>query len=196
MDLNIAHLSQSTHNLGPGERAVVWVQGCPHRCPGCIAPEWLSIEARRLISPLALLDELLVSKTITGLTFSGGEPMAQAGGLAILARLARERIPNLNIICFTGYRLEQLVKHPPNPAVHGLLAELDVLVDGLYVRSLNNGIGLRGSTNQRIIHLTPRLANHNLEELPRNLDFFIDAGEIKMIGIPPLWIEPLLKEVF
>ena len=107
--LNVAATQMGTEALGPGFRAVVWVQGCPIHCPGCIAPDWIPFKPARLISPAVLLEELLANPRITGLTFSGGEPMAQAVALAQLARLARQR-RELDIICFSGFTLEKVVR--------------------------------------------------------------------------------------
>src|ERR1700722_19472169 len=80
--------------LGPGVRAVIWVQGCPLRCPGCIAPETLPFAAADgnvggvrsvadLAGWLAELDET------EGVTLSGGEPFAQAEALAELLDTVR-----------------------------------------------------------------------------------------------------------
>jgi anaerobic ribonucleoside-triphosphate reductase activating protein len=190
--LNIAHYSTSTRNLGPGERAVVWVQGCPRNCPGCISPEWIPFKNSRIVTITSLLDKLLISDSIRGLTFSGGEPMEQAEGLSFLIKEARKRM-DLDIICFTGYTIERLQSNPPNIGVQKLLKEIDVLIDGPYVKSLNNGIGLRGSSNQRIIHLTTRLQNEMLEKTSRNVDIFLDETEIRMIGIPPLNFESVFQ---
>ncbi|MBE0697352.1 MAG: radical SAM protein, partial [Anaerolineaceae bacterium] len=89
--LNIAAICKGTRSLGPGLRAVVWVQGCPFQCPGCIAPDWIPIHPSHLYSPEQLVDDLLGDPHIQGLTFSGGEPMLQAVGLAFLSRLARKK---------------------------------------------------------------------------------------------------------
>jgi anaerobic ribonucleoside-triphosphate reductase activating protein len=120
---------------------------------------------------------------ISGLTFSGGEPMEQAGGLAALASLARQK-KDLNLICFTGYRYEQLLKNPPNDEVADLLAQLDVLIDGPFIQALNDSQGLRGSSNQRIIHLTSKLKDHDFESQRRAVEITITDGELAFIGIP------------
>ena len=51
---------------------------------------------------------LLADPDVRGLTFSGGEPMAQAAALARVAELAREQ-RDLSVVSFTGYRIERLV---------------------------------------------------------------------------------------
>jgi len=184
--LNVAAICQATRLLGPGWRAVVWVQGCPFTCPGCIAPNWIPIRPARLVNPEELVDELLADPRVTGLTFSGGEPMLQADALAILARAARFRRPSLDIICYTGYHRSQLERFPPSPGVDALLDQLDVLIDGPYVAHLNDNLGLRGSRNQRIHYLTNRIKPSDLENAPRRAEVRLAGGQPVLVGVPPL----------
>jgi len=180
--LNIAAIASHTQALGPGTRAAIWVQGCPFHCTGCLAPEWIPFVSATLLTPEKILEQLDLD-TITGLTFSGGEPMEQAAGLAALARLARQK-KELDLICFTGYQYERLLKNPPNPGVPELLEQVDVLIDGLFVQSLHDSVGLRGSSNQRVIHLSSRLKAHNFESQQRKVEVTITNGEVAFIGIP------------
>jgi anaerobic ribonucleoside-triphosphate reductase activating protein len=135
-----------------------------------------------IMSPREIVNRILLDD-ITGFTFSGGEPMEQAGGFAEVAHIARHE-RDINIICFTGYRYEHLLKDPPNSDVAGLLAQVDVLIDGPYVQALNDSIGLRGSANQRIIHLSSRLRDHDLESFKRSIEIRITNGELAFVGIP------------
>jgi len=180
--LNVASIATRTQALGPGTRAAVWVQGCPLKCPGCIAPEWIPFIPAMKLTPHEILERLDLD-AISGLTFSGGEPMEQAAGLAALARLARQK-KDLSVICFTGYRYERLMGNPPNEGVRMLLSEVDILIDGPFVQSLNDSRGLRGSTNQRIIHLTSKLRDHDFESGARKVEITITDGELAFIGIP------------
>lgn len=180
--LNVAAFASRTRALGPGLRAVVWVQGCPLNCRGCVAPDWIPFVPATRMTPAELLDKLDVDQ-VSGLTFSGGEPMEQAAGLAALARMARQK-KDLDLICFTGYRYERLVKEPPNPGVPLLLAEVDLLIDGPFIQALNDGVGLRGSSNQRMIHLGPRLKDCDLESSNRRVEITVSDGELQFIGIP------------
>ncbi|RKS79636.1 anaerobic ribonucleoside-triphosphate reductase activating protein [Actinomadura pelletieri DSM 43383] len=178
--LNVAEVCASTRALGPGVRAVAWVQGCPFRCRGCVAPDWIERRPAREMTPAELADALLVDPEVTGLTFSGGEPMEQAAGLADAARLARER-RELTVICFTGYRLEELRGRPGPEA---LLAEVDVLIDGRYVDVLDDDVGMRGSANQRVHRLTDRLADADLEAGPRRAEIRVRADSALLVGVP------------
>lgn len=184
--VNVAATWVGTEVLGPGKRSVVWVQGCPFKCLGCLSPDWIPHRAATLVDPETLAEELIGDPDITGLTFSGGEPMEQAAGLAAVARLARSR-RDLSVLCFTGYRLERLRRYPPNAGVPQLLAEVDLLIDGPYIANRNIGRGLRGSDNQRFHHLTDRLVGDGLDfaECRRRIEITTDGPEALLIGIPP-----------
>ncbi len=184
--LHVAESCVGTRALGPGVRSVVWVQGCPFRCQGCIAPDWIPFRPARAVAPDDLAAELLANSEVTGLTFSGGEPMRQAAGLAAVITAARRHRP-LTLICFTGYRLAELRSRPPVPGVADLLAETDVLIDGRYVAARNTGRGLRGSDNQRVHFLTDRLAGHaaELEDGPRRAEIRFTSKAALLVGVPP-----------
>lgn len=174
-----------TRALGPGLRSVVWVQGCPFRCAGCIAPDWIPLAGGRRVPVTDLAAELLADPQVAGLTFSGGEPMLQAGPLADLARRARgER--DLTLIVFTGFRLAELRRQPPGPGVPDLLGQADVVIDGRYVASRNDGRGLRGSDNQRVHLLTGRLAGSYAELVagPRRTEIRLRPASALLVGVP------------
>ncbi|MGW0329028.1 4Fe-4S single cluster domain-containing protein [Nocardia sp. NPDC003183] len=184
--LNIAATSTATESLGPGFRAVVWVQGCPLNCRGCVAPEWIPIQPRRLVSPADLATELLAGPVVDGLTLSGGEPMLQARALAELVRRVRVE-KAVTVICFTGFTLARLRSAPPGPGVDELLSEIDVLVDGPYVAARDDGRGLRGSTNQVVHHLTDGLRDcgYDFEHRVRSAEVHVDERSVTLVGIPP-----------
>jgi len=181
--LNLAAVCPRTRVLGPGWRAVVWVQGCPFQCVGCVSPEWLDFKQAFSMHPEQLAENLLADPQIRGLTFSGGEPMQQAAGLARLAKSARA-IREIDIISFSGYKLETLKKGIPDRSVFSLLDQLDVLIDGQYIQTLNDNRGMRGSSNQRVHKLTHRLADVDFNSLPRSSEVQILDGQVMLVGVP------------
>lgn len=135
---------------GAGFRLVLFLAGCSHHCPGCHNPHSWEIEAGH-VYPVAEVAGTLADRLETGpyagLTLSGGDPLYQSQAVDLLLRLLRERHPDLNVWCYTGYRYEQIVHRP-------VLRRIDILVDGPYVASLRESAGpFRGSANQRLLHL-------------------------------------------
>jgi anaerobic ribonucleoside-triphosphate reductase activating protein len=182
--LNVAATVAATQALGPGLRAVVWVQGCCFNCPGCVSPEWIPKNLARLVRPEDLAVELLARQDIDGFTFSGGEPMLQAAGLAHLVQTAR-RQRDLTVISFSGFTLAQLLQRQEKmPGVAEFLGEIDVLIDGLYVAGKNDNQGMRGSANQRIHYLSGRLRDYDFDKNPRQSEIHIGDGYAFLVGVP------------
>jgi anaerobic ribonucleoside-triphosphate reductase activating protein len=184
--LRLAQRSDRCTVLGPGVRAVLWVQGCPFRCPGCVAPETLPFAGGEEVEVDAIARELAALPDIKGLTLSGGEPMAQAGALCRLIdsiRAARD----LSFLCYTGYTLKYL-RRSGSAAQRDLLARLDVLIDGLYLREQHTDLRWRGSDNQRVVFLTPRYRHLApcLDDRGVWVEFELgNDGSLRWMGIPP-----------
>lgn len=181
--LNLAAFHPGTHALGPGLRAAIWVQGCPFTCPGCIAPDWIPFNPANIINPLDLANEILGIEGLDGITISGGEPMMQAEPLSRMLSTITATKP-ISVIVFTGFTIEKLRQSPPNKYVNGFLDFIDVLIDGQYKKDLNDGLGLRGSTNQRFHHLTDRLRNYDFSSTPRSVELHLQGSDSFLIGIP------------
>ena len=75
---------------GPGIRTTVFSQGCPHHCPGCHNPETWDFGCGTSVPVEAIVDIVKSNPLCRGVTFSGGEPFAQAAGFAKLAGLLKE----------------------------------------------------------------------------------------------------------
>lgn len=157
--LRVAGFESESIVDGPGLRFTVFFQGCPHHCPGCHNPETHSYEGGRLLSAEDILAKVLANELLSGVTFSGGEPMEQASSLLPLAKKIREH--GLNLVIFTGYLYETLLKKAEqNPDITALLSLAMLLVDGPFVlekKSLE--LLYRGSSNQRLIDLPKSLAS-------------------------------------
>ena len=76
---------------GPGIRVTVFCQGCPHHCPGCHNPETWEFGCGTAVEEETVLDIVRSNPLCRGVTFSGGEPFAQAAAFAKLARLLKEK---------------------------------------------------------------------------------------------------------
>jgi len=158
--LNLAgFLARSAAN-GPGIRAVIWVQGCPHRCRGCFNPASWSFSSATTIATGDLAARILATGGIDGVTFSGGEPFAQAEALASVGEEVRDA--GLTVLTYTGYTYGQLLAGR-DPAWKHLLDVTDLLIAGPYIGSLACSDPYIGSSNQQVIPLT----GHINPELPR-----------------------------
>ena len=91
---------------GPGERVVIWLQGCTLDCPGCWNPathERAGGFERSVPEIFAWLEAVCSRAGVEGLTISGGEPMEQAPALVQLVEQVRGRLPDFSIGLFSGY---------------------------------------------------------------------------------------------
>jgi len=137
---------------GPGLRYVVFAQGCPHRCPHCQNPETWDADAGEEFSVRQVARMLRPhGRTKRGVTFSGGEPFAQAGEIAEVAMAARQF--GLDVVTYTGFTYEELIASNDNNML-ALLSASDILIDGKYVHELRAlSLRFRGSSNQRLIDM-------------------------------------------
>lgn len=179
MRLNLAHTLRRSAANGPGERFVLWVQGCPLACPGCWNPDTWAFERRNVRTVDELAAEILATQGIEGVTFSGGEPFAQARALAALAERVRE--VGLSIFVFSGYNRDELIL----PRHRELLGVTDVLVAGRYVQSQRvSGLTWRGSSNQQVHFLTDRYGPSDMEN-PGEVEYHIgNDGTATITGFP------------
>ena len=152
--LNLAGFLPRSEVNGAGIRAVVWVQGCPFRCRGCFNERFQSFSPAMVIPVDRLAGTILALPGIDGVTFSGGEPFAQAGPLAALGEQLRRA--GLTIVTYTGYTDEQLAEGD-DPAWPALLAITDLLITGPYVAELAAADPLTGSSNQQVIPLGTKI---------------------------------------
>ncbi len=175
---------EGTHVLGPGCRYVIWTQGCDKQCPGCITPESRSPEDGYIVESDDLAADIILSEKIDGITISGGEPFLQAEALTRLLELVKSHRPELTVIVYSGYTFGQLKERED---CRQLLEYTDVLIDGPYIQELDDGKGIRGSGNQRIISLTGRLDPFikTMCDGERKVQYLLDKnGTVTLIGVP------------
>lgn len=181
MKLRLEHFQDSSSILGPYLRSILWVQGCLKNCPHCIAPE-----THALTGPKVEIEDLAVRirqhPENEGLTISGGEPFLQAQALCELLELLQDL--HLGVIIYTGYTYEELL-NKNNQYIHRLLHLTDLLIDGPYIKNLDQGERGRGSSNQRYIFFTERYQNcMDYFENQRQTIIYTDGNKYIMEGIP------------
>jgi anaerobic ribonucleoside-triphosphate reductase activating protein len=148
-ELNLAGFLAKSAVNGPGIRAVIWVQGCPIRCNGCFNPELLPFSKLHPVPVQKLAKAILALDNIDGVTFSGGEPFAQAAPLAELGSTLQSK--GLSIVTFTGFTWEQLASKN-RPAWQRLLSITDLLFAGPYLPEKNASLNRLADSNRKSIH--------------------------------------------
>lgn len=161
MNIRIAGTVNDSIVDGNGLRYTIFVQGCPHHCKGCHNPQTHSFDGGKEVSISDLFETITSNTLLDGVTFSGGEPFAQAKPLVELADLVKQNT-NLNIVTYTGYTFEEII-NSNNPDWIALLNSTDILIDGKFIEDLKSyELRFRGSSNQRYIDVKQSLLQHKV----------------------------------
>lgn len=149
---NITHCDMLN---GPGLRTVLWVSGCNHHCKGCHNPETWDCNSGIPFDDAAK-DELLSSLAdpyISGVTFSGGDPLHPNNRSTVLelAGIIKSQYPDKDIILYTGYAWDEICSLPE-------LSVIDFLIDEEFKEDLfDSELYWVGSSNQHIIDVKKSL---------------------------------------
>ena len=140
---------------GDGLRVVLWVSGCSHGCPGCQNPVTWDPEGGLPFDEAAWgeICAELEKDYVSGITFSGGDPLHPANReeIGVLIRKVREQFPGKTIWVYTGFLWEEVQELP-------FMKEVDVLVDGRFEQEKkDNTLHWKGSANQRVIDVKESL---------------------------------------
>lgn len=151
--LSVLAIVEDTTVDGPGFRTAIYAAGCPNHCLGCHNPESWEITRGTWMETEEVVTRVMADE-FANVTFSGGDPMFQPEGFTEVAAAIKARSQK-TIWCYTGYRYEELLRHPQQ--AH-LLRYIDVLVDGPFVQALRDeSLLFRGSSNQRLIDVPASL---------------------------------------
>lgn len=163
--MNYADIKRADVANGVGVRISLFVSGCTHHCKNCFnqeawdfnyGKEFTEKEVERIM-------EELDHPYIAGLTLLGGEPLEHVNqkGILPLVKLVKEKLPDKNIWCYTGYTFEKDVlerMYKEWEETPELLKYIDVLVDGKFIEEKKDiKLKFRGSSNQRIIDVQESL---------------------------------------
>ena len=158
--MNYHNITKDDMLNGDGLRVVLWVSGCTHCCDGCQNPETWEL-ASGIEFDKAAYDELfeaLEPDYVSGITFSGGDPLHPFNREEVLklAKEIKEKMPEKTVWLYTGFLFEEV-----KDAID--LTNIDVLVDGEFKQELNdNNLKWIGSSNQRIIDVQATLKEGNI----------------------------------
>ena len=183
--MRISHYIKSTSVLGPNLRSALWVHGCCFSCEGCLAKE-MNAGSFKEITVEDLKNVFLNVEDSEGITISGGEPFLQAEELAtMLDGIKAKR--DYGVIIYTGFLKEELEKNNEN-GVQRLLRHADILIDGHYIKELDDGKPYRGSSNQKLHLMTARYKSvfndyYNGTD-KRNIEIDVEKDNVYMVGVP------------
>lgn len=153
--MNYHNIEKDSMLNGPGLRVVLWLAGCEHHCKNCQNPVTWDPDGGLYFGPEALAEifDELSKPYISGITFSGGDPLHKANRVEVLtlANSIKSLYPNKTIWLYTGYDWEQIHRLPG-------IENIDVIVDGRFEQDLANiNYPWAGSTNQRVIDVKKSL---------------------------------------
>ncbi len=164
MELRVNGIIEESIVDGPGIRYVVFTQGCYHDCEGCHNPETHCPNGGKVKRTREILTEVKENPLISGVTFSGGEPMLHA---AVLSSLCDElKKIGKDIVVYSGHTFEEITSCPN---MLDFASKCDILVDGKFEVSRKNLLlTFKGSENQRIIDVAKSLENNEIIEIEFN----------------------------
>ena len=145
---------------GDGLRVVLWLAGCEHHCKGCQNPVTWDVDGGLLYDANAS-DELmseLKKPYISGITFSGGDPLHPKNRCTVLAiaEHIKRNYKNKTVWLYTGYTWEAIRRLPG-------IEYIDVIVDGKFIEELkDNSLPWKGSSNQRVILVQASLQSNSI----------------------------------
>lgn len=153
--MNYHNITKDDMLNGDGLRVVLWVAGCTHHCKGCQNPITWDVMGGIPFDDDAETElfEALNKPHISGITFSGGDPLHPFNREEVfrLIKKIRKELPQKNIWLYTGFLWEEISDIPE-------IAEIDVVAEGKFVLELlDPKIHWVGSSNQRVIDVKPTL---------------------------------------
>jgi len=166
-------------NNGDGLRVVLWLSGCSHHCYNCQNPQTWNPNGGIQFDKTAKKEIFteLSKDYISGITFSGGDPLYENNldDVLFLIKEIRKLFPNKTIWLYTGYTLDYIIDgigHDGKGTFfftendkkrYEIISNTDILVDGEYIdeqRDITKKWA--GSKNQRVIDVKQSIKNNKI----------------------------------
>ncbi len=158
--MNYLKIDKCSTSNGTGCRVVLWVSGCSHHCQNCQNPQtWdknsgIPFDFDALFEIWGQLDKSYIS----GITFSGGDPLFPDNReiVCAISALIKDCHPTKTQWLYTGYKWEEIKDLP-------IMGYLDIVVDGQYEDDKRDvTLKWRGSSNQRVINVQESLKQNRV----------------------------------
>jgi anaerobic ribonucleoside-triphosphate reductase activating protein len=158
--MNYHNITKDDMLNGDGLRTVLWVSGCSHRCQNCQNPQtWdknngIPFDLDTFFEICDYLDKPYIS----GITFSGGDPLLPDNREIIqaISTLVKFYYPTKTQWLYTGYKWEEIKDLP-------IMECIDVVVDSQYEDDKRDiTLKWRGSSNQRVINVQESLKQNKV----------------------------------
>lgn len=183
--INYHNITHDDMNNGDGLRVVLWLSGCSHHCYNCQNPQTWNPDSGIPFDELAkqeIFNEL--SKDyISGITFSGGDPLHENNLDEVLKLVKQIRIsfPEKTIWLYTGFEWNEIMNYKIKADLcedntsfekhikedlsmikrKSIISNVNVLVDGEYIDEQKDlSLKWRGSKNQHVIDVKQSLAQN------------------------------------
>jgi len=164
--MNICGYYPESINEGLGIRAVVFISGCRHYCPGCFNPKTWNFEYGKPFDDAEqqrIISEIRSNPLIDGLTICGGDPFFSAPDLIPFVQKFRTTCSDLTVWVYSGFTFDEIMR---DKAMKPLLMLCDVLIDGRFILEQKDlTLPFRGSYNQRIIDVKQSVRDGKVKEL-------------------------------
>lgn len=152
--MNIHSYVEKSKVNGPGERFVLWTQGCSKKCINCFNYNTWSFKDNEIFTPISIF-EMVKNANCDGVTITGGDPLEQPEELLELLKLLYSLDLRKGIILFTGYTIDEI--NNLGGSVKECLGYIDLLIDGRFEDINKTSISLRGSVNQQFIYFSSKI---------------------------------------
>lgn len=170
MMIPIHNISYSRIN-GPGNRIVIWVQGCPLRCVGCFNPKTHSFVTKTEMRVIDLVKQINSNNAIEGITISGGEPLLYPQALI---ELLNNIDKNITKILYSGYTVEEIIADELKSRV---LKFVDLAIVGRYDKKLTHPY-----LGKKFLNITGKIDLNSF--LPKfQVEYFINNDKVTKSGI-------------
>lgn len=178
--MNIHSYVENSSVNGPGNRFVLWTQGCNKACKNCFNPETWSYKNNLILNTNQIF-EIIDNLEVDGITFTGGDPLEQSEEMLDLLKKLNLKKYNKGIIVFTGYTLDEINKI--GGSTKEILNYIDLLIDGRFEEKYKITKSLRGSSNQNFHFFSNKLKNEEIE-FDQKIEIGVNNSNLYITGFP------------